>query len=55
MDIQNLRRSSASDDASPVRPLSLREQLLWSLFGLALTVSFLALLFQDQVVRASSL
>lgn len=35
--------------ARPARPLTLREQLLWTLFSAALLICFLALLIEDQI------
>jgi hypothetical protein len=32
------------------RPLTVREQVLWTVLGLVLLVSFIALLVEDQVV-----
>ena len=35
--------------ARPPQPMSLREQLLWTLFALGLLICFLALLVEDQL------
>lgn len=48
--LDSSERSTGEESEEAGRPFTVREQVLWTIFGLVLLLSFLVLLIDDQLV-----